>query len=265
MSRFTIFGAGGFVGRHLVARLAGDDVEIHAVTREAWPAVGSDLGHVIFTIGMTADFREKPFETVESQVLRLAEALRNYRFTSFLYLSSTRLYRQQADTREKAALAVRPAVADDLYNATKLAGEALVLALPNPACRVARLSNLYGAPSPSHSFLAQVVAEAKARGRVTFRTAPDSQKDYLDVESAAAALVDIARAGRHRLYNVASGENVSHAAIGAALARLGLPCDFAPDAPESRFTPIAIDRLVGEFAFRPKSLLAELPRLIASC
>jgi len=32
-----------------------------------------DPGHVIYCIGLTADFRQKPFETIEAHVSKLAE------------------------------------------------------------------------------------------------------------------------------------------------------------------------------------------------
>jgi hypothetical protein len=45
------------------------------VGRPDWRAPGTDLGDVIFTIGMTADFRSRLLETFEVQLLRLHAAL----------------------------------------------------------------------------------------------------------------------------------------------------------------------------------------------
>lgn len=264
MSRFAVFGATGFVGSRLVARLEATGHAVARITRANWPEPGTDLGHVIFTIGMTADFREKPFETVDAQVQKLHAALHDYTYESFLYLSSTRVYRQQADTSEGAALALNPNNPDDLYNATKIAGESLCLTLKNPAIRVARLSNLFGVPAPSQSFLAAVLAEARRTGRVTFRTAPEAEKDYLDVESAASALIAIALSGRERLYNVASGVNVSNGALAETLASLGIACHFELGAPAMRFSPLSVERLAREFGHAPRSLLAALPALLAA-
>ena len=75
MSAFSVFGASGFIGSRLVAQLEAEGHAVARIGRKTWPARGSHLGHVIFTIGMTADFREKPFETVDAQVLRLRDAL----------------------------------------------------------------------------------------------------------------------------------------------------------------------------------------------
>lgn len=262
MSRFTIFGANGFIGARLCERLASRGKEVLAVTRGNWPAPGSDLGHVIFTVGMTADFRTKPFETVEAQVTTLARALHDYRFESFLALSSTRVYRGAARTEEGVRLSVSPDNPDDLYNATKLAGEALCLALPNPTVRVARLSNIYGFPGPSQSFLASVIEEAMRTGAVTFRTGPGSVKDYLNVSAAVTALLKIAEAGTARLYNVAAGVNVSNGEIAAALESIGIRTHFEPGAPEPNFPVIDTRRIRAEFGFSSALLIESLPELI---
>lgn len=262
MSLFSVFGANGFVGARLCAELEARGHDMRRIFRDNWPSHGTDLGHVIFTIGMTADFRTKPFETVESQVSTLARALRDYRYQSFLALSSTRVYRGTASTREDATLSLSPVNPDDLYNATKLAGEALCLALPDPKIRVARLSNLYGWPGPSQSFLASVLDEAVATGRVHFRTGPASAKDYLDIESAVRALIGIAEHGRERLYNVASGANVSNAEIAAALEREGVKTGFEPGAPEPDFPSIDVSRLQREFEITAPSLIKRLPLLL---
>lgn len=262
MAAFSIFGAGGFVGRNLIARLQANGEPVRAIHRGDWPAPGAALGHVIYTIGMTADFRERPFETIRNHVSLLAEVLEKYTFESFLYLSTTRVYRGNQRTDEAAPLSLSPAVADDLYNASKLAGEALCLALPKPAIRVARLSNLYG-PGASPSFLASVLGEAARHGRVTLRTGPASAKDYLDIESAVSALIEIARAGRERVYNVAAGENVSNRIIMEALARSGIACHVEPGSPEPVFPPIAVARLTAEFPHHPRKLAESVPWLLA--
>lgn len=262
MSRFSIFGANGFVGLRLCMELEARGHEVRRIFRDNWPVPGTDLGQVIFTIGMTADFRTKPFETVESQVSTLARALQDYRHESFLALSSTRVYRGAASTSEEARLAVSPADPDDLYNATKLAGEALCLALPDPKIRVARLSNLYGWPGPSQSFLASVLGEAATTGRVHFRTGPGSAKDFLDIESTIRALIAMAGNGRERLYNVASGVNVSNGEIAAILEREGVKTGFEPGAPEPVFPQMDISRLRNEFGITPPSLIERLPLLL---
>lgn len=243
----TIFGANGFVGSELLRQLADAGQPATAITRENWPVPGSDLGHVIFAIGMTADFRQRLTETIEAQVVTLHRALTNYRFESFLYLSSTRVYAGAASTNEDSSLTARPADPDHVYNISKMAGEALCLAQPSPTVRVARLSNLFGVRDTSLTFLNAVVREAAATGAVRIGQAESSAKDYLAVEDAARTLLAIADHGRHRLYNIASGGNTSHLDIATLLRQYGTDVSFAPDGAEIAFAPIDVARARAEF------------------
>lgn len=243
----TIFGASGFVGSELLRQLAGADHTAHGITRDNWPKPGSSLGHVIFTIGMTADFRERLTETVEAQVVTLHRALTTYRFESFLYLSSTRLYADAASTTEDSALVARPADPDHIYNISKMAGEALCLAQASPAVRVVRLSNLFGLQDMSPNFLNAVVREAAQTGKVSIGQAATSAKDYLAVEDAARALLAISVQGTQRLYNVGSGSNTTHLDIAALLRQYGTDVSFALHGPEVVFPPLDVTRARAEF------------------
>lgn len=263
MSAFTIFGAGGFVGSALRAALARKGRAVRAIGREDWPAEGEALGHGIFAIGLTADFRQRLDQTIEAHVVALHRALTRYRFESFLYLSSTRVYAGASSTLEEAALSVRPAEPDQLYNISKLAGEALCLARENAAVRVARLSNVYGPGQEPASFLPTVLAEARRAGRVTIRQASTSAKDYVSIDGVIARLVAIAEGGRARIYNVASGRNVSHGEIAAMIGRAGRVAEFEADAPEATFPPIDCRRAEAEFGPIPDELEAHVASELA--
>jgi nucleoside-diphosphate-sugar epimerase len=261
---FTILGASGFIGRALATHLSASGRSFSAVTRANPPPPGAHLGHAIYAIGLTADFRSRPFDTVAAHVSRLAEFLEACTFDSFLYLSSTRLYRGALDTNEVSELRIAPADPDRLYDATKLAGEALCLAMPNPAVRVARLSNVYGAGDRSANFLTQVLEEARSSRSVMIRTSPSSAKDYLHVDDACYALCEIATKGRERIYNVASGSNVANSEIAALVERhTGAKVQFERDATEIIFPKIDVRRLASEIAWRPRSLPQSFPDLLS--
>lgn len=248
---FTILGAGGRIGRALVAALR-EHHRVDAIDRAALPgflASTHDASHVISCIGLTGDFRVRPLDTAEAHVGLTARILARGGFASFLYLSSTRVYARAAATHEDTMLAARPGDPSDLYNLTKLAGEALCLSDPRPTVRVARLSNVIGAHPDPDTFLGQVMREGQATGRVLLRQAPGSAKDYIALDDVASLLPRIALTGHSRLYNVASGRNVTHAAIADLLReRYGWTVDFVPDAPAFTFPPIDIARLAREFA-----------------
>jgi nucleoside-diphosphate-sugar epimerase len=259
----TVLGASGFIGSHLVSHLARSGHAWCAPDRDA-PLAGRDLGHLIYCIGMTGDFRERPLETVEAHVARLLEVVRTASFDSFLYLSSARLYlRHQGIAREEDPLLLDPADPDDLYNLSKAAGEALILSLGAKG-RVVRLANVYGA-GQKDTFLASLLADAKSSGVVRLRTALDSQRDYVSVEDTVDLLARIALGGRHRLYNIASGAQVSHARLAEGIAAAtGCRILVEPGAPSLRFPPIDVARIRGEFGFVPRDLLEMLPALAAA-
>lgn len=266
MSRFTILGAGGTIGGALVTALLAQGQDVLAVTRTMLTdlmTAAEPMGHVIDCVGLTGDFRARPLDTAHAHVGVTAACLGALRCDSFLFLSSTRVYARAAATQEDTALPCVPADPSDLYNLTKLAGEALCLADPRPTVRVVRLSNVYGAEAPD-TFLGQVLAEGRTSGAVRFRQAPDSAKDYIALDTVVAMLPEIARRGGQRLYNLAAGRNTSHQAIAATLRdAVGWDTRFAPDAPTSRFPPIDTTRLRAEFAPPLSTLLDDLPRLAA--
>lgn len=260
--RFTVFGGGGFIGSRLVKTLTTTGHTVVTIDRSSWPENGADLGHVIFTIGMTAQFRGLPFETVETQIFRLYDALNRYRYSSFLYLSSTRLYQGAVTTSEDTNISACPNDPDAIYNLTKATAECLCQSINNPAVRVVRLSNVYGPELDSNLFLADVMREAALTGRVTFRSHPLSAKDYVHVSNVADLLPSIALKGTKRTYNVGFGRNVNNAEIGAALAKLGIMINYLPDAPELSFPEIDISRLTAEFPQPTFELLPTIPALL---
>ena len=181
---FTILGASGYVGSALVAALERAGHRVHAVTRGALPALletRRNAGHVIDCIGLTGDFRTRPHDTAEAHVGVTARCLAALHFESFLFLSSTRVYARATATNESAVLACAPADPSDLYNLTKLAGEAVCLADPRQTVRVARLSNVYGGDMPDDTFLGQLLREGRGTGAVRFRQSAKSSKDYVSL------------------------------------------------------------------------------------
>jgi nucleoside-diphosphate-sugar epimerase len=260
---FTVLGASGFIGSHVAAHLSASGNECFAPERNDPVIYQQELGHVIYCIGLTADFRSRPLETVEAHVCRLRDILERARFESLLYLSSTRVYRGAADTREDVPLRVDPGDPDDLYNLSKILGESLCLSCGHPCARVARLSNVYGPDGASESFLAAVLRDALTAGRVVVNTAPASAKDYVGVHDVAPALVRIACSGRHRVYNVASGRNVTNEELLDGIRALtACRVTFAEGAQEVVFPAISTDRLRREFGFAADHVMDRLESLV---
>ncbi len=262
---FTVLGAGGTIGRALTEYLRGQKHAVQAVGRPDLPAFlvsGRSAGHVIDCIGLTGDFRSRPFDTTEAHVGVTARCLAGLSFDSFLFLSSTRVYANGVTTQESAALSCRPGDPSDLYNLSKLTGEALCLTDPRATTRVVRLSNVFAADPGPDAFLGQVLAEGRATGRVRFRQGAGSEKDYVSLDDVVRLLPAIAQQGRHRIYNLAAGTNVSHGQIAELLrARFGWDVAFDPGAVDVRFRQMEITRLNAEFPPPLRNLLEHLATL----
>jgi nucleoside-diphosphate-sugar epimerase len=238
------------------------------VDRSGLPALlGSrrSAGHVIDCIGLTGDFRSRPLATAEAHVAIPARCLAEVHLTSFLYLSSTRVYAHAAATQEHTPLLCLPTDPSDLYNLTKLAGEALCLGDPRPSVRVVRLSNVYGPDPGADTFLGQIIAAGRDTGQITFRQGPESAKDYVGLTDVVRLLPMIARTGRQRLYNVAAGTNTTHDAIAGILRQhCGWQTHFQPGSPAICFPPIDITRLSEEFRPPLSNFSSDLPRLASA-
>ena len=261
--RAAVFGAAGFIGRHLTAHLRGKGWDVLALGRgdESWR--GADLGHAFYCAGLTADFRARPFDTVDAHVTFAVQLLREARFDSFLYCSSTRVYAGSAEAIETAQLLVDPNQPGDLYNLSKLMGEAACLAVTNPAVRIARLSNVFGHDPGSDNFVAEIVRDAVTTGRVRLRSDPRSSKDYIAVGDVSAALERIAVSGLARLYNVAAGRNTTNAAILSALAAAsGCAVETLRDSPLVEFPPIQVDRLRALGVSPGQTVVEAIPDLV---
>ena len=209
---FTILGSSGFIGSRLAQHLRSQGHDVYAPRKGDAGIFTRDLGRVVYAIGLTADFRHRPYDTAEAHVCYLAKVLRDARFSSLTYLSSARVYQGAETGTEETVLRVFPD-ADGLYNLTKLAGEALCL--QSGRGMVARLTNIIG-EGASESFVAQLIAEART-GRLHLRSALASSKDYLLIDDAVRALAALAAHDEMKIYNVGSGENITSAEILDAL------------------------------------------------
>lgn len=255
MTQCTVLGASGYIGRHLVAHLRAQGHSVWAPERGDESVFSRDLGHVFYCIGLTGNFRARPFDTMQAHVGYLSEVLRRAQFESLLYLSSTRVYLEAGRTDEGAPLTVQPQDSSYLYNLSKLAGEALCHACGHAQVRVARLSNVVGPGMDARSgnLVADLLHKAR-QGHIVLRTAPESAKDYVHVDDVVDWLARIAFQGRAPVYNLASGRQTTHAQWLEGLeAAFGCTTEVVPGAPQQSFPAIDVSRLVSEFgvATRP--------------
>lgn len=259
MTVHTIIGASGLIGSRLHKYLMGLGEAVNGISRTDKIDYLSKHGHVYYCAGVTADFRTRPFETVQSHVCFLQDFLAKSKFDSFLYLSSTRVYQGVANAVESSDLMVNSDRRDDHYNISKLMGESICLNLDIPTARVIRLSNViapYIVPS-SRNFFDVLVDEICSKRRIDLHSDLHSSKDYIDVDDVVRLMVKINTHGRERLYNLARGTNVSHKDL-IECVKQNVDFDFKvnvlPNSPAVRFPEIDTQKIVKEFGFLARLL-----------
>ena len=261
---FTILGSSGFIGRHLAKALSQAGHEVRTPDRSAIFSQAGNQGHVIYAIGLTGDYRQKPLETTQAHAGIVGRFLQEAIFDSLLYLSSTRVYRGLASTdiaHEDSALTMGVS-GDTTYDYSKLLGESLCLSDARKTVRIARLSNVYGEGMSEGSFLGSVMTSLRRGKSVVIDDHPDSAKDYISIRDVTRLLPAISTSGKHRLYNVASGHASSNRQIADTLAASGHTVSFSGKTPHPRIFPsIDTARLEHEFPRAQNTLLADLPAL----
>ncbi|WP_106397697.1 NAD-dependent epimerase/dehydratase family protein [Actinocorallia populi] len=217
--RLLLFGATGFLGRHVAARAAGHDVV--AVSRrpgaaDLWldpaedPAGAAEAlrlvrPDVVVNCGGSVD--GTPAELVEGNVTavsRLVEAVRD-RGCRLVHVGSAAEYGPVPEGVPVAETTCpQPA---GIYGVTKLAGTALALTLPDAV--VMRVFNPIGPGAPPASLLGSALAQVTSGSR-EIRTGPlDTTRDYVDVRDVADAILAAAESTAHGVLNVGSGRPTS--------------------------------------------------------
>lgn len=265
--RTTVIGARGFIGGHVRKKIEEMGRDVFAPNRDDDSIFREHLGHVIYCAGVTSDFRYRPYDTVRAHVSLVADLLEKADFESFLYLSSTRVYANRlADSvvTEEDMIAVNPHHMEDLFGLSKLLGESLCLTCDRSNVRVARVSNVCGNDFESNNFIYSIIKDAVDKGEIVLRTTMDSEKDYIHVDDVVRLIMKISEKGNQRIYNVASGINITNQALVDKIIRIsGCTATAESDAFTMKFPTLSIDRVKQEFSYEPINCLDRVEELVA--
>jgi len=263
---YTVLGAAGFVGGHMVRWLEAQGRTVHAPARAEPLAFDRPLGHVIYAIGLTADYAARPFDTVEAHTTLFARLLREAAFDSVVYLSSTRLYDGSGgDGDATADLTLNPHNPRHLYDFTKGVGESLCNVCGHGRARIARLSCVYADDLAADNFLHRLIAGALESPQLTLDSDPDAARDYVHADDVCAALAAIAERGRRLVYNVAAGANVANRDLFAMIeAATGCRIEATGRGGAGRAPLIDVAALCEDFDLAPRPLSAALRAIVAA-
>ena len=265
---FTVLGAGGFVGSHLTRYLQARGQHFWAPGRDNKGLFDRPLGHVIYCIGLTADYLDRAFDTIEAHVSLFSRLLKDADFDSIVYLSSTRLYDSgDGSGKENQDLILNPANPRHLYDYSKGLGETLCQVCGGGKARVARLSCVYSDDLSGENFLHRLIEQALRTPEITLETHPDFARDYVHMDDVCEALIQIATRGKRHIYNVASGENITNNQLFDIITEQ-TDCRIIATPPEgvTTVTAPAIDvgALRDDFAMSPHLIAETLPQVIAA-
>ena len=258
-----ILGSRGWIGSNLVnyfIKLGFKVKQVHRDNINSWLKDKSPKDLVIYAIGITGDFRNNPYKTYESNAGLISKILeiQGELIKKLLYLSSSRIYINNLSTYENDFIKCKSDNPSDIYNISKLMGESIVLSKLNPNYKVARLSNVVGAYQPKETFIGQLISECRIKGFAKILQSPLSEKDYISMDDIVFFIHQIAFNGKFRIYNVASGSNITHKEVSSILNSKGFEVKLSSSKTETfRSKPINISRLLEEYR-EPRDPFANL-------
>ena len=266
----TVIGGNGFIGSGLAQRLRSEGWDCKLSPRDDPRWLERELGTVFYCAGLTADYAQRPFDTVRAHVGLLGEVLQAARFDTLVYLSSTRLYDSLPGLAgdEDRELALNPANPRHLYDLSKALGESLCRQANGGQARIARLSCVWAGGGAESGFIGalidQVLAHrAAGNGSLIIDTSAYLERDYVHIDDVLDALLMIATRGTQPAYNVASGTNVGNLELFACMSKIA-GCEVLPLRWDRgpRTAAAGISRMQHEFGWQPASVLDKLESLL---
>lgn len=264
MSLFTVLGATGFIGRHLAEYLRGQGHSVYLPERDCPHLRGKPLGHVIYCIGTTGNFRQNPHAAVDAHVNKLYSLMEGAEFDSWLYLSSTRIYERmpkEQEAREDMDISVFPS-SHSIFDLTKLLGESVCIEAAGNKAKIVRLSNVYGYDQSSRTFLGAVLNDLCVGRPVEFQDSPESEKDYISIEDVTSFLMKIALSTEAGIFNLAKGQNLTNHQIANALRSIGCSITFKEGGGTRVFPRISSEKISLRFGAPTRCLLNDIATLL---
>ena len=236
-----------------------------------------EADYVVYAVGPTSDYREHVMDVIKTQLVGVKIALNALRSDSALvYVSSTRVYGRFPaflpldETTPAVASIAHP---DNLYDSAKRMSESLCLEKRQRTSQrifSARLANVYATSvqnKKSPTVVESMIREAKRHQKITIRGNPDSVRNHLSDQDAAAGLLAILMHGTHPDYILGGYDECSTRELAEQIAgHLDVPVDVSPEASEDRpsIHRFALNRAENHLGFQAQLRLAEVLPYVTS-
>lgn len=278
MNLASIIGGHGFIGRALANHLSALGWQVWVPEKNDPQLFAKQLGTVFYCAGLTADYLQRPFDTVTAHVSLLARVLETANWQHVVYLSSARVYDGLSGRLDETLdLHLNPSNPRHLYDLSKLMGESLCLQTARAS--VARLACVYESEQDQDGFLPHLLRQAIAQHKdksphLVVDTSATIARDYVHLNDVVSALVALAETKATGIYNVASGENVSNQEIFNLLEKC---CDIkivaaqtnsvaAPVNPAvsraSLSSCVSIEKMRTQFGWNPQPVLPKIAAIL---
>lgn len=249
---YTIFGSTGRIGSYLRDFLIRSGHTVFYPDRKDYYLSHKKLGHVIYCSGVTSDFNCRAFDTIQSHVCLLSHLLKETEFNSFTYLSSTRLNYPKKAKKYELTPHFYGEYEMDIYNASKLTGEALCLQSKLPNVKITRICHVVDSNDKRReNFLSDICGQAK-RGEIVMNSSLETRKNYIHINDLSFLLKLIGPFGKENFYNIGSNNLISNNEITQKLIKItNCSVTINNDAQTILEPKIDISKLIKEFNYQP--------------
>lgn len=262
--KYTVIGGQGFIGSNIVSLIEKHGHEVWVPEKNSEDVFNKPLGIVIYAAGH-GDCKNNPQKVFHSNLGYLIDVIEKGTFDKFIYISSTRVYMNQESSEENCDVTICHDDDRALFNLTKLTAENLVLSILDSAI-VVRPSNVYGLALNSTLFLPSIVRNAINNGHVDMYVPQNYSKDYVSVDNVADAIYRLSYSDQleERIYNIASGRNVSALEIAGILEKeTSCSITWHESSPNEHFSIVTLNNLNEIYDYRPSCVLKDLTDMIS--
>lgn len=261
--KFTVIGAGGFIGNELYNFLKAKSCEVNKVLRNEVLPKNSCLGVVVYCAGY-GDCKNDPSNVIDANLNFLKEITNNYSYKRLIYISSTRVYLGSDVSNEFSDLKILNSDNRKLFNLSKLSAEEICLKSSKDNV-ILRLSNVYGKAIKSPLFLPSIIRDSIKNGKVDMYVTPDYEKDYVFIGDVLDFIYNISNKDElvSSIYNVASGFNTKASDIAQLIeSRTGALIRWHAVDSEDVFPLIDLKTIEKETSWKPRNVLDDVSEMI---